>query len=233
MAALEQESREALASSRLSDAVKCGADDGTRTRDRLFTKQLLYQLSYVGTNRYIVAYHNMDRQCGMALFSQTDCFAAKARVLLYWLQRNSYRDGRACVASESKGVSMRLEHVALNVPDPDAMANWYVAHLYMQIIRHAPVPNRAYFLADSARSSVIEIYQNPAAEVPDYSSIAPLVLHFAFNVDDIEREVARLSAAGAVPATPIDTNPAGDRLTFLRDPWQLTIQLVQRQVALF
>ena len=26
-----------------------GADDGTRTRNLLFTKQLLYQLSYVGT----------------------------------------------------------------------------------------------------------------------------------------------------------------------------------------
>ena len=28
-----------------------GADDGTRTRNLLFTKQLLYQLSYVGTTR--------------------------------------------------------------------------------------------------------------------------------------------------------------------------------------
>ena len=28
-----------------------GADDGTRTRNLLFTKQLLYQLSYVGATR--------------------------------------------------------------------------------------------------------------------------------------------------------------------------------------
>jgi glyoxylase I family protein len=128
---------------------------------------------------------------------------------------------------------MRLEHVAINVPDPDAMAAWYVTHLHMQIVRHSPVPNRTYFLADAARNSIIEIYQNPAAPVPDYSTIAPLVLHFAFNVDDIEAEVARLVAAGAVQATPIDTTPAGDKLTFLRDPWQVTIQLVQRQVGLF
>src|SRR6188508_1984449 len=31
-----------------------GADDGTRTRNLLFTKQLLYQLSYVGATRRAV-----------------------------------------------------------------------------------------------------------------------------------------------------------------------------------
>jgi glyoxylase I family protein len=103
----------------------------------------------------------------------------------------------------------------------------------MRSIRHIPVPNCAYFLADSARSTVLEIYQNPAAPVPDYQTIAPLMLHFAFNVEDIVHEVARLMATGAVAVTPIDTNAAGDRLTFLRDPWQVTTQLVQRQVALF
>jgi glyoxylase I family protein len=128
---------------------------------------------------------------------------------------------------------MRIVHVALNVSAPDAMAESYVTHLQMQSIRHIPVPNRAYFLADSARSTVLEIYQNPAAPVPDYQTIAPLILHFAFNVEDIEHEVARLVAAGAVAVTPIDTNAAGDHPTFLRDPWQITIQLVQRQVALF
>lgn len=127
---------------------------------------------------------------------------------------------------------MHLEHIAINVPDPDAMAQWYVANLGMRIVRHTPVPNKTYFLADSTNSSVIEIYQNPAAPVPDYSTIAPLVLHFAFNVDDIDAEVARLTTAGAQLFAPIDTTPANDRLAFLRDPWQVTIQLVQRAVPL-
>jgi hypothetical protein len=67
-------------------------------------------------------------------------------------------------------------------------------------------PNRAYFLADSAKSTVLEIYENPAAPVPDYRSIAPLTLHIAFKVNNIEHEVARLVAAGASVATAIDTN---------------------------
>jgi catechol 2,3-dioxygenase-like lactoylglutathione lyase family enzyme len=63
-------------------------------------------------------------------------------------------------------MTMRLEHIALNVADPDAMARWYTSHLGMQIVRHIPTPNATYFLADSARMSVIEIYHNPAAPVP-------------------------------------------------------------------
>lgn len=128
---------------------------------------------------------------------------------------------------------MRLEHVAINVPEPDAMAEWYVKHLGMRIVRHAPTPNHTYFLSDSAGQSVIEIYRNPAAAVPDYPAIAPLMLHFAFATTDIEAEAARLIAAGATSAGPIETTPAGDRLTFLRDPWQVTVQLVQRQTPLF
>ncbi len=127
---------------------------------------------------------------------------------------------------------MRLEHVALNVSDPDAMAQWYTSHLGMQIVRHIPTPNAIYFLSDSAQRSMIEIYRNPAAPVPDYASLAPLALHLAFTTSDMEAEIARLVAAGATHVAPIETTPAGDRLTFLRDPWQIPIQLAQRKTPM-
>lgn len=127
---------------------------------------------------------------------------------------------------------MRLEHVALNVSDPDAMAQWYTAHLGMQIVRHIPTPNAIYFLSDSAQRSMIEIYRNPAAPVPDYASLAPLALHLAFTTSDMEADIARLVAAGATHVAPIETTPAGDRLTFLRDPWHIPIQLAQRQTPM-
>ncbi len=127
---------------------------------------------------------------------------------------------------------MRLEHIAINVPDPDGMAEWYVANLGMRVLRHTPIPNKTYFIADSTGQSVIEIYRNPAAPVPDYSTVAPLVLHFAFNTDDIEADVARLIEAGASTSMAVDVTPAGDKLIFLRDPWQVTVQLVQRKVSL-
>jgi hypothetical protein len=37
------------------NAETSGANGRTRTADRLFTKQLLYQLSYIGTTGFIVA----------------------------------------------------------------------------------------------------------------------------------------------------------------------------------
>lgn len=127
---------------------------------------------------------------------------------------------------------MRLEHIALNVADPDAMARWYESHLGMQIVRHIPTPNKTYFLADAARLSVIEIYHNPATPVPDYAALSPLALHLAFSTGDMEADIARLVAAGATHVTPIEVTPAGDHLTFLRDPWQVAIQLVQRKTPL-
>ncbi len=127
---------------------------------------------------------------------------------------------------------MRLEHIALNVADPDAMAQWYVTHLGMHIVRHIPTPNAIYFLSDSAQRSVIEIYRNPAAPIPDYASLSPLALHLAFNTDDMEGDIARLVAAGATHVSPIETTPSNDRLTFLRDPWHVAIQLAQRNTPL-
>jgi len=35
---------------------------------------------------------------------------------------------------------LRLEHVALNVADPRAMADWYVAHLGMRVVRQVKGP---------------------------------------------------------------------------------------------
>lgn len=127
---------------------------------------------------------------------------------------------------------MRLEHVAIDVHDPVAMAAWYVENLGMTVVRSEHVSPFAHFLADGTGQSVIEIYNNPATTVPDYSTVHPLQQHFAFNVDDMEQTHAALVAAGATAAGPINTTPAGDQLAFLRDPWDVTIQLVKRNVPL-
>lgn len=127
---------------------------------------------------------------------------------------------------------MRLEHIAINVADPQQMAAWYVEQLGMKIVRSEAVSPFAHFLVDSSGQSVIEIYNNPGAAVPEYSQVHPLQLHFAFNVDDMEATRARLIAAGATAFDEIKTTPAGDQLAFLRDPWNVTIQLVKRSKPL-
>ncbi|MEY4488848.1 MAG: hypothetical protein RIQ79_1356, partial [Verrucomicrobiota bacterium] len=86
--------------------------------------------------------------------------------------------------------------------------------------------NQTHFLAD-ARGAVIEIYRNPAAPVPDYAAMHPLVLHIAFQSLDADADLARLLAAGATFVEAV-LPPDGSKLLMLRDPWGLALQVCQR-----
>ncbi len=127
---------------------------------------------------------------------------------------------------------MRIEHIALQVNDPDAVAEWYVRHLGMKVVRHVGGPSRTWFLGDDDSHTLIEIYHNPAAPLPDYAAMDPLLLHIAFSADDLEAERARLIAAGCAPVGEVGSTPAGDQLCMLRDPWGLAIQLARRAAPL-
>ena len=128
----------------------------------------------------------------------------------------------------ASGSTVRLEHVALNVADPVKMAQWYVDNLGMKVLREGPAPINVRFLADRGGNMMFELYRNPAAAVPNYASMDPLLLHVAFMVDDVDAMRQKLLAAGATPAGEVTTTPAGDKLSMLRDPWGLAIQLLRR-----
>ncbi len=126
---------------------------------------------------------------------------------------------------------MKLEHAAINVYDPIGLAHWLADNLGLRIVSASTTGTCTHFLADEA-GSMIELYNNPIAPVPDYSEVDPYNLHFAFSTNDIERECNRLAAAGAAPIGEITTTPAGDRLIFLRAPGDVPIQLAQRKKPL-
>lgn len=123
---------------------------------------------------------------------------------------------------------MNIEHVGLNVPDPVAAAEWYCKNLGMKIVRASGPPVFGHFIADSRDQMLLEFYRNPAAPVPDYRTMNPLVLHIAFQVDDVAATRAKLLQAGAVAEGEISGNDAGDQFAMLRDPWGLAVQLVKR-----
>lgn len=122
---------------------------------------------------------------------------------------------------------MKIEHFALNVPDPRAMADWYVAHLGMTIIRSGGAPKYVRFLAD-ASGMQIELYDNTSEPYFDLAGTASFTFHLAMAVTEIEAERNRLIGAGAVPVGEVTVSAEGDRLAFLRDPFSLTLQLAQR-----
>lgn len=121
-----------------------------------------------------------------------------------------------------------VEHVAWQVQDPVKVVDWYVKNLGFRVLRKIDVSPFMHFIADSAGRVVVEIYNNPAASVPDYPSGHPLHLHLAFTADNIEQERDRLLKAGATIFEDIITTPAGDKLCMLRDPWGFPVQLVKR-----
>ena len=134
-------------------------------------------------------------------------------------------DGFALAGGKNR---VRLEHVAINVEDPAAMAKWYCENLGMKIIRKGPSPANMRFISDAGGNMMLELYNNPPDAVPDYPSMNPLSLHIAFMVDDVKAITRKLIAAGATIAVDVNTTPAGDELVILRDPWGVPIQFLNR-----
>ena len=95
---------------------------------------------------------------------------------------------------------MKIEHVALQVGDPAAMAGWYVEHLGCSVARAGDAPAFIHFLRDSAGTSMLELYHNPRVAVPDYASMDPMLVHVAFVSADPAADRDRLVAAGLVVA---------------------------------
>ena len=124
---------------------------------------------------------------------------------------------------------MRIEHIGLQVSNPAAMADWYIEHLGFVCKRAGDPPVSVRFLADESGRVMLEIYNNPAVQPPDYSKMDPLLLHVAFVCDDIPVTMERLLKAGAKLDSAMQTIPSGDQIAMLRDPWGLAIQLARRQ----
>jgi uncharacterized glyoxalase superfamily protein PhnB len=126
----------------------------------------------------------------------------------------------------------RVEHVAWQVQDPPAVAEWYGRHLGFRVIRKNEDSAMTHFLADGSGKTIVEIYNNPDAVVLDYASMHPLQLHIAFAVEDVSAMRDVLIEAGCTVAEPFKITPAGDQMVMLRDPWGFAVQLVNRARAL-
>ena len=129
---------------------------------------------------------------------------------------------------------MKIEHIGYMVDDPIQVAAWYCQNLGFRVARELQISPFTHFLVDESGNGMLEIYNNPAAAVPDYASLDPLVLHIAFDTGDesIESARDRLLAAGASLVSELGVTQAGDRLVMLRDPWGLALQLAERKIPM-
>lgn len=122
---------------------------------------------------------------------------------------------------------MRFEHFALNVPDARAAGEWYVANLGFTLGRHRDDAPYTRFLADDSGRTILEIFTNPSATIPDYAHQHWLVFHWALVSRNLEADIARLERAGATVAI-VEDIPDGSRVVMMRDPWGVPFQLCRR-----
>ena len=66
---------------------------------------------------------------------------------------------------------MKIEHVALNVADPVAAAQWYVKHLGMTLRARMDKAPFMCLVADPAQDVMIEFFTFETAPMPDYASM--------------------------------------------------------------
>ena len=126
---------------------------------------------------------------------------------------------------------MKIEHFALNVKDPVTMAKWYIENLDLEIVRKMDEVPYTHFLGDKSGAIMLEIYNNPADQVPDYKNMDPLLVHLAFISLDPESDKNRLIEAGASYVEEVNL-PDGSKLIMMRDPWGLAIQLCKRGIPM-
>jgi glyoxylase I family protein len=122
---------------------------------------------------------------------------------------------------------MRFEHFALNVPQPAAQAQWYVQHLGFAIARRREDAPFTHFLADESGRTILELYCNPNATIPNYAAAHPATFHVALVAANAKAESARLQQGGATLFAE-EPQPDGSLLIMLRDPWHVPLQLCQR-----
>ena len=87
---------------------------------------------------------------------------------------------------------MKLEHVAIDVPDAEAFKAWWCKNLGFR------VSSNPGFIMDDSGEAGLEVYRTgETAAAPDYKAMNSMTFHVAFVSDDVKADVDRLVAAGA------------------------------------
>ncbi len=125
----------------------------------------------------------------------------------------------------------RINHVHIRAADPRATAAWYEKHFNARIVSERTVmPNTITIGMEMGGQCRLNVSSKPPG-TSDQRAVAELnrlgLEHFGFDVEDIEAEMERLTAAGIHTVLPITDTPTGSRLSYIEGPDDVLIELVQ------
>lgn len=127
---------------------------------------------------------------------------------------------------------MKPEHVALNVPGPLPMVEWYKQNLRMTVQRAGGPPTHTTFIADVSGNIMLELFCNTNFPMLELKRLHPMTLHLAFMTDSMAETREALLKAGATVEEDITRIPTGDEVLMMRDPWGLSLQFVHRAMPM-
>ena len=132
--------------------------------------------------------------------------------------------GIFCISFSGNAYSaVRFEHLAINVENPREVADWYVKYVGLEILSAS---KKMIFVRDPGNHFMLELYHKPDAK-GSFSSLNNSAGHVAFGVDDADT-LSKAMVGGGAKILGTKTNPAGDTVINMTDPWGNNLQVIHR-----
>jgi catechol 2,3-dioxygenase-like lactoylglutathione lyase family enzyme len=126
---------------------------------------------------------------------------------------------------------LHCDHIHLITEDLERTVEWYCRVLGARVTFHGQYKGAPVQFFELGGMKFIVFGRIPGETVPTTSVPGPRygVDHFGFAVDDLDRTLAELRAAGAVVLEgPVDVRP-GVRIAYIAAPDQTRIELSERK----
>ena len=123
----------------------------------------------------------------------------------------------------------RVNHIHLKAPDPKKTAQWYVDVFGAKVLGESTGLGGSSSVRLDIDGTRINVTSAPAGEtLPDGTADSHYGLeHFGFDTDDIEAAMAHVQAHGAEVLLPITQMATGSRISYIKGPDNVRIELVQ------
>jgi lactoylglutathione lyase len=123
----------------------------------------------------------------------------------------------------------RVNHIHLKAPNPRKTAQWYVDMFGARIVGEGEGLGGSTTVRLDIEGTRINVTSAPAGQtLPEGTADYHYGLeHFGFDTDDIEGTMARLEAQGVEVLLPITQMATGNKISYIKGPDNVRIELVQ------